>query len=179
MAAARQLFADRGYAGTSLEEVVSLAGVTRGALYHHYRDKADLLRAVVDSIDAEVLDDVLAAAGPTQPAVAWIRRAALAYVKVSSRLRLSRIGAELPAVLGPEEYRRISQARCLPIVVAAGRAASEAGAAIPGDPEIMAALILAALDEAVGHYSVATTRARREKVLATTEALITGVLRID
>src|SRR3546814_5083905 len=41
LSVARTLFAEAGYAGTSTEEVVQRAGVTRGALYHHFRDKRD------------------------------------------------------------------------------------------------------------------------------------------
>jgi AcrR family transcriptional regulator len=59
IAAARALFGQQGYAGTSVDEVVRAAGVTKGALYHHFRDKDDLFRAVVE----EVKRDVTAAAG--------------------------------------------------------------------------------------------------------------------
>jgi AcrR family transcriptional regulator len=52
---ARQLFADRGYAAVGTEEVVQRAGLTRGALYHHFRDKRDLFRAVYEQAEAEVL----------------------------------------------------------------------------------------------------------------------------
>jgi AcrR family transcriptional regulator len=48
LAAARQAFAERGYAGTSTPEIVAAAGLTRGALYHHFADKKGLFQAVVE-----------------------------------------------------------------------------------------------------------------------------------
>lgn len=54
LVAARQLFGERGYAGTSIEEVVRAAGVTKGALYHHFRDKDDLFRWVVEDVKSDV-----------------------------------------------------------------------------------------------------------------------------
>src|SRR3954469_5765255 len=52
--AARTLFGRQGYAGTSVDEVVKAAGVTKGALYHHFRDKDDLFRAVVEQVKVDV-----------------------------------------------------------------------------------------------------------------------------
>src|SRR3954470_15301386 len=54
IASARKLFGDQGFAGTSVDEVVKAAGVTKGALYHHFRDKDDLFRAVVEQVKVDV-----------------------------------------------------------------------------------------------------------------------------
>lgn len=56
---ARPLFAARGYAGTSTEDVVAAARVTRGALYHHFRDKADLFRAVMEKVARELAERLI------------------------------------------------------------------------------------------------------------------------
>src|SRR5215217_191285 len=57
--AARGLFAERGYAGVGTEEVVRAAGVTRGALYHHFKGgKRDLFRAVVETIEREIVTEI-------------------------------------------------------------------------------------------------------------------------
>src|SRR5271170_4974392 len=55
---ARKLFADRGYAATATEEVVRRARVTRGALYHHFRDKQDLFKAVLHEEEARLAREV-------------------------------------------------------------------------------------------------------------------------
>jgi AcrR family transcriptional regulator len=54
LAAARDLFAANGFQATRTEEIVQRAGLTRGALYHHFRDKEDLFRAVYESVAGEV-----------------------------------------------------------------------------------------------------------------------------
>lgn len=56
---ARQLFGEQGYAATSLDEIVAGAGVTKGALYHHFGDKADLFRAVYEQVKSEVTEQVV------------------------------------------------------------------------------------------------------------------------
>lgn len=62
--AARKLFTDQGYAATGTEEIVAAARVTRGALYHHFRDKTDLFRAVMEQVAREVAEDLISAGMP-------------------------------------------------------------------------------------------------------------------
>src|SRR5690349_10231518 len=58
IAAARRLFTEKGYEGVSAEEIVREAGVTRGALYHHFGGKAELLEAVYERLEAESTERV-------------------------------------------------------------------------------------------------------------------------
>jgi AcrR family transcriptional regulator len=58
--AARELFGEQGYAATSTEAIVAKAGVTKGALYHHYSDKESLFRAVFEQVQQEVSDQAVA-----------------------------------------------------------------------------------------------------------------------
>jgi AcrR family transcriptional regulator len=112
VAAARTLFAEQGYAATGTEEIVAGARVTRGALYHHFRDKADLFRAVMEQIAQEVAAR-LVNAWPSRPpgtpgADAWdeIRDGLAAFLDLCvvtddfQRIVLT----EGPAVLGPDAW---------------------------------------------------------------------------
>src|ERR671914_657150 len=67
--AARELFAERGYARVGTEEIVKRAGVTRGALYHHFGGKRELLRAVYEQMEAEFMERLAAAVRPGAGAV--------------------------------------------------------------------------------------------------------------
>ncbi len=58
--AARELFGTKGFAATSTEEIVTLAGVTKGALYHHFADKDALFRGVFEQVQREVSDVAVA-----------------------------------------------------------------------------------------------------------------------
>ncbi len=66
---AREMFTEQGYAQTATEEIVRRAGVTRGALYYHYRDKAALFKAVFEeertALIQAVLERIQAAEGDT------------------------------------------------------------------------------------------------------------------
>jgi AcrR family transcriptional regulator len=64
---ATALFAERGYVGTSLEDVASASQVTRGAVYHHFASKQALFEAVLDLQETRVTAEVIAAAGTADP----------------------------------------------------------------------------------------------------------------
>jgi AcrR family transcriptional regulator len=67
---ARRLFAEKGFAATSTEEILSEAAVSRGALYHHFPSKTDLFQAAFEQVEDEVTGQVLQAAtkdGETDP----------------------------------------------------------------------------------------------------------------
>src|ERR1700731_2540895 len=68
VSAARQAFGTVGYARASMDDFTAAAGLTRGALYHHFGDKKGLLEAVVQQIDAEITTrlNALSARSPTR-----------------------------------------------------------------------------------------------------------------
>ncbi|HEX5513070.1 MAG TPA: helix-turn-helix domain-containing protein [Gammaproteobacteria bacterium] len=99
--AARELFVAKGYAETSTPEIVAAAGLTRGALYHHFADKQALFRAVVEQESAAVAHEIEKATPATlSPQEALIRggEAFLEAMAVGGRTRLLLLDG--PAVLG-------------------------------------------------------------------------------
>lgn len=71
-AAALDLFATQGYATTSVQQIVEAAGVTKGAMYHYFQSKDDLLFAIYDrmlALQKAHLDEIVAAGGPVEDVV--------------------------------------------------------------------------------------------------------------
>jgi AcrR family transcriptional regulator len=148
-AAALQLFAERGYHHVAAEAVASSAGVTSGALYHHFRDKRDLFKAAVESAEAELAARVAAAAAAAGDAWERLELGTAEYLRACrepSNPRLLYLDA--PSVLGSEEWRRIETTYHLRPLRAALAAAMRAGAVERRPPEPLAMLLLAALAEA-------------------------------
>jgi AcrR family transcriptional regulator len=151
IAAARRLFTERGYENVGTEEVVRAAGVTRGALYHHYGDKASLLEAVYNRIEAEstarvariVLDSDLHS--PLEAMKAGVE----AFLAECEKPELRQVALhDAPAVLGWERWREIGAANGLGLIEASLAAAIEAGEIRPLPVKPTAHLLMGALDEA-------------------------------
>ncbi len=103
---AEQLFAEHGYAATSLDAIVAGADVTKGALYHHYSGKQALFEAVFEKVEAAGARQVQAALeghrDPWEKAIAGLR----AFLEVVRQPSYSRIVVQDgPSVLGHERYR--------------------------------------------------------------------------
>ena len=101
VAAARRLFIERGYADTATPEIVAAAGVTRGALYHHFEDKKALFREVCEREAAAVADEIEAAAPETIGAREALLSGGEAYLAAMARPGRTRLLLlDGPAVLG-------------------------------------------------------------------------------
>lgn len=106
--AARRLFTDGSYAGTSTPDIATAAGVTRGALYHHFEDKQALFRAVVEQEAQAVAEEIERATPPGLPVRQALLAGADAYLEamaVPGRTRLLLLDG--PAVLGRAEMDAI------------------------------------------------------------------------
>jgi AcrR family transcriptional regulator len=148
VAAARQLFVERGYHATSTEEIVALADVTRGALYHHFTDKRALFAAVLEAVEA----DLVATASATVqdgPPLDMLRDGLLGFLDGSLTPDVQRILLiDGPAVLGWQEWRAIEERYGLGGIQAMLERAVAEGSLSPQPLELLAHLLLATADEA-------------------------------
>jgi AcrR family transcriptional regulator len=146
--AALTLFAERGFAETATEAVVKTAGVTRGALYHHFTDKTDLFRAAYERLEQQVIARVeKAVAGLTDP-IEVLRRGTDAFLDACLEPAVQRIVLlEGPTVLGWEAWRQIDMAYGLGMVTAVLELAMQTGAIRAAPVEALAHVLLGGLNE--------------------------------
>jgi AcrR family transcriptional regulator len=178
--AARRLWGERGYAEVSTPEIAAAAGVTRGAMYHQYADKAALFRAVIEAMDQELIERMEAAVLAAQPrtpadtmhamADAWLDIAGEPEVRQLMLL-------DAPSVIGWREYREMSQSNSIERAEALLQAAVEAGQLRPQPLRPLAHVLLGALEEAAMYQVGAEDQAQaREDARAVVRDLIDGLL---
>ena len=154
---ATSLFAEHGYEGTSIEAVLTVAGVSRGALYHHFAGKEALFTAVLDAISERITAEIAEViSGCTDPVDA-VHTAALGWIDLAGDPVIQRIMlVDAPSVLGWEQWRAMDEGRTIAATRAMLQAVSDTGR-LPGElVDLFAHMILAALDEAaliVAHSS--------------------------
>jgi AcrR family transcriptional regulator len=108
IAAGRKLFAARGFAETSTEEIVAAAGVTRGALYHQFADKTALFAAVFEAVAEDVQASVERVADIAGGAVEALKAGSIAFVEAATHRAVRRIYLiDAPSVLGWAAWRAL------------------------------------------------------------------------
>ncbi len=178
IAAARELFATRGYAGVGTEEIVQHAGVTRGALYHHFKHgKEELFRAVLVQVAAETVKTVAGAAASTADPWEALERGCDAFLDACATPAVRRIVlTDGPAVLGWDVWRAIDTDYGLSVIERALQRASDAGELLPAPPNAVAQVLAGALDEAAIVVAGADDpAAAREEMGGTVRRLLAGL----
>ena len=145
----RELFAERGYAGVGTEEIVARAGVTRGALYHHFADKRDLFRAVHEEVEqalvAGIAERIRGIDDPWELIVTGVR----AFLDACTDPAIMRISLlDAPAVLGWREWREISERYGMGLVSFGLQNAIDRGVLAPRPVRPLAHLLMGAMSEA-------------------------------
>ncbi len=177
IAAGRSLFAERGYAGTGTEDVVDRAGVTRGALYHHFGDKRELFKAVFEQLEEELVQKVKAKASGASDPWEQLVSGSEAFLDACLEPAVQRIVLlDAPSVLGWATWREVD-ARCgLGLTKSTLRAAMDAGVVERQPVDPLAHMLLASFNEAALYMASAEDRARaREEVGATLYRVLSGL----
>lgn len=173
LSAGRRLFVDKGFADTGTPEIVAAAGVTRGALYHHFTDKRALFHAVVATEAAAVAREIDAATrGDLPPGRALVEGgdAFLRAMREPGRTRLLLL--EGPAILGRAEMDRIDGANGARTLREGLTQAMASGALQRLPPDALTAILSAAFDRAALAQALG---APAEDYRAVMQALIGGL----
>lgn len=179
VAAGRRLFAERGFAAVGTEELVRTAGVTRGALYHHFADKTALFAAVFEAIEADIagrLAAVAQEAGDPDP-IAVMRAGVAVWLDACAEPEVHRIVLlDAPAVLGWERWTEIGNRHNMGLVQALLAHAMAAGR-IPQQPVgPLSHTLLGALREGAMYLARADDRPQaRADVGAVIDRLLRGL----
>ena len=171
--AARDQFAERGFSGTGREQVAAAAGVTRGALYHHFGTKEGLFRAVVEELEAGLAERVATAALAGTDPVDELRRGCLAFLDACMEPAVRRIVLlEAPAVLGWDAWREIDARYGLALVRSGLAGALDQVGLDPAAVDPLAHLLLGALNEAALLVATAEDPVRAREDVGRTVALV-------
>ena len=129
IAVARQLFATRGYAGTSTETILEEAQVSRGALYHHFENKEALFAAVMEAVEIDITTATARARGNVTDPLKALCQAFNAFLDLACETEVRQIVLmDAHAVLGWQKWREIEERyglgrlkQALKLIAATGR----------------------------------------------------------
>jgi AcrR family transcriptional regulator len=169
---ARELFGAHGYAQVGTELIVERAGVTRGSLYHHFDGKHELLRAVYEQVEAEVVADLAGRVGttPTGDLLDALYTGLRAFLDTCTDREFIQIAMlDAPTVLGWAAWREIAERYGLGLITAALAATMDAGLVRRQPVRPLALVLGGAIDEAAMYIAdaadPATARDEMETVL--------------
>ena len=145
---AKSAFAKEGYADVSLSEIVRQADVTTGAVYHHFKDKKGLFRAVAEALEQEIMQYVTGLPPCDDPWETFIQGIG-ATLEICARPDINRIVfKEAPSVIGPVEWREIEVQYAFGVMRATITQLADAGIMDAPDPDLTSQIILGSIIEA-------------------------------
>lgn len=145
----RELFGRLGYAQAATEEIVARAGVTRGALYHHFGTKEGLFRAVLEEVQRDVAGRIAAAAEAESDPWRRLEAGCRAFLTASVDPQVWRILlVDAPAVVGWDVWREVDIAHGTRLLVEALDALAAGGRIDPPSVAALGHLLSGAMNEA-------------------------------
>jgi AcrR family transcriptional regulator len=148
MAAARGQFAEKGFSETSIDEILSIAGVTRGALYHHFASKSELFKAVFEEEEKALVARVMALVYPQRGAWAKLQTGCRVFLEACLDPTIQRIVLrDARAVLALDELREIESRYTLALLRNGLTESIAEGAIVARPVDTLASMLLGALSE--------------------------------
>ncbi|PKF79121.1 TetR family transcriptional regulator [Vibrio sp. vnigr-6D03] len=173
---ARRQFGTVGYANTVMDELTSQAGLTRGALYHHFGDKKGLFKAVLEQLDEE-LDARLAEVSSVSPNLwdAFVGRCH-AYLRMAIEPEVQRIMLrDAPSVLDADHIQSM-RLQCVNSIAFMLRQLMEQGVINKASPELLARFINGGLmDTALWIAESEDNQESLDAAIASLDILIQGL----
>jgi len=152
LAAALELFGERGYAATSVDDIAARAGLTKGALYYYFADKADIARDLHHDLWTRLKDEAMRGITPGGDALANLRRAFDAHLTALQHLPEAHFFLrQFWAVPALDAMGRLEREASLGFVEALLREGVAAGHIAPLDPTALARVLLGVFSEATLH----------------------------
>ena len=155
LAAARECFGERGYAGAGIEEIAARAGVTTGALYHHFGSKRGLFRAVAEAVELELMQRSTEVASKHTDPLRGLEAGMQASLDASLAGDVRQIVLlDAPNVLSASQWREIEDRTSMGLLRGAIGGMMGAGLLAPGSPELVARTLVAvigALASSIAH----------------------------
>ncbi|WP_162940295.1 TetR/AcrR family transcriptional regulator [Gryllotalpicola protaetiae] len=149
MNVAAQMFGDEGYAAVSTDDIAARAGMTKGALYHHFTDKSALFRAVFVQAQQQLVATLTDSAADAGDGWDGLIAGIDAFIRECQRTSIGRIIVfDGPAILGRDQARVVEDEYVGALLTDALRRLQEAGQMREGDSSVRSRLLLGALCEA-------------------------------
>lgn len=168
---ARYLFATQGYAATGTEEIISELGITRGALYHQFKDKLGVFKAVIAEVYSEITDYIQAQVQPLDENWQQLMTGCRAFLEVAQQEEQRLVFVEAPAVLAADDLAEMDQPG-FGLLYESIQIAVEAGELDIADAEGFAHLVNGALNELAAWVAKSEEPQRLETAQALVEELL-------
>lgn len=176
IAVARRHFARKGYSDTDITEVAKDARLTTGAIYHHFKNKLALFRAVAEELEAEILS--ASAAVATDDLWDTLEAAFEKLIDLCARPEVQRIiFIEAPQVIGPAVWREIEMQYAFGAMRKTLDALRSANRIRPYSTEYLACLLLALLRESSAELARAKGSAKAREQVSELAAGVFSLLR--
>jgi AcrR family transcriptional regulator len=175
---AREQFTTHGYADAPTEDIVRIAGVTRGALYHHFGSKEGLFHAVLDAVQHDVGERVEAAAGQVEGTWEQLIAGCAAFLEASRDPQVQRIMLiDAPAVLGWAAWRELDAQYSMKSLGEALAALQAQGELAPLSLDALTHLLSGAMNEAALWIAQSDQPAALDEAVAALRHLLAALRR--